>query len=95
MLGSEWLYGAIALLVGLHVLTMLYAYNRRSEPASAPTQSDPETRGGTGGDDGGGTVECAYCGTRNDRTYQFCRECVADLSSSAPRRQSVEETRAY
>ncbi|WP_135305369.1 DUF7577 domain-containing protein [Haloarcula amylovorans] len=98
MIGSEWLYGAIALLVGLHVLTMLYAYRRQSDAAAGATQADAETRPAVGSDEeeeAGGTVNCAHCGAVNQRGYQFCRECVADLSSSAPRRQSPDRTQPY
>ncbi|GGO00128.1 MULTISPECIES: DUF7577 domain-containing protein [Haloarcula] len=95
MMGSEWLYGAIALLVGLHVLTMLYAYRRQSDPASGATQSDPETTPPAPSDDAVETIDCAHCGATNERGYQFCRECVADLSSGAPQRQSVEHSQPY
>jgi len=96
MLGSEWLYGAIALLVGIHVLTMLYAYRRQGEPTSGPTQPESErTMPASNDDDEDGTVSCAQCGAANKRGYQFCRECVADLSSGSPQRHSREQPRAY
>ena len=86
MLGSEWLYGAIGLLVGLHVLMMLYAYRKQGEPTSGATQFEPETTPSVS-DDEAGTVRCSHCGASNDRRYQFCRECVADLSSGTARQQ--------
>ena len=85
MLGSEWLYGAIALLVGVHILTMLYAYRRQGEPTSGTTRSDSGVTT-TGDDDAAvGLVACTHCGARNEQGYQFCRECAADLTSGSTR----------
>ena len=95
MLGSEWLYGAIALLVGVHILTMLYAYRRQGEPASGAAQSDPGATRQTTGDDTVGLVTCCHCETRNEEGYKFCRECVADLSSGTPQRPSRERPNAH
>ncbi|WP_324756440.1 DUF7577 domain-containing protein [Haloarcula sp. GH36] len=83
MVGTEWLYGAIALLVGIHVLTMLYAYRSRDETAT--TESEGEQTQPLGGR--GERVDCPQCGTTNDPNYRFCRTCVADLSKQAPQRQ--------
>jgi len=85
MLGSEWLYGAIALLVGVHVLTLLYAYRRQGEPTSGTTPDaegvvDAETMG-SDDDDGPDVVACGNCGAINEGGYQFCQECVSDLSA--------------
>lgn len=79
MLGSEWLYGAIALLVGVHVLTLLYTYRRQGEPTGGTSEAEqpPQTSSGAERE----LVSCANCGTRNETGYQFCRECVADLSA--------------
>lgn len=88
MLGSEWLYGAIALLVGVHVLTLLYAYRRQGEPTPG-TSGDTETTLPSPSDDEGPTlVSCPNCGARNENGYQFCRECVADLSTGSGRRHA-------
>jgi len=95
MLGSEWLYGAIALLVGVHVLTMLYAYRRQGEPASGAAQSDPGATTPANGDDSVGLVTCANCGARNEQGYQFCRECTADMSSGSTREISREQPNSY
>jgi len=95
MLGSEWLYGAIALLVGVHILTMLYAYRRQGEPASGAAQSDPGATQPATGDDELGVVTCANCGTRNQEGYKFCRQCVADMSSGTPQRPSRERPNAH
>ncbi|MDS0260780.1 zinc ribbon domain-containing protein [Haloarcula sp. S1CR25-12] len=95
MLGSEWLYGAIALLVGVHILTMLYAYRRQGEPTSGAAQSDPEATMPVTSDEEAGTVTCAHCGARNQQGYQFCRECIADMSSGTPHRPSQERPNGY
>ena len=95
MLGSEWLYGAIALLVGVHVLTILYAYRRRGEPAAGTEGSDPESSRSTGGDDERDVVSCAHGGAINEHGYQFCRECVADLSTGSSQRHTRQQPRAH
>ena len=95
MLGSEWLYGAIALLVGVHILTMLYAYRRQGEPASGAAQSDPGATQQATGEETAGLVTCGHCGTRNEEGYKFCRSCVADLSSGTPQRPSRERPNAH
>jgi hypothetical protein len=85
MMGTEWLYGAIALLVGIHVLTMLYAYRSRDEVAASATPSEAEQSQPQAAD--AERIECPQCGTTNDPTYRFCRTCVADLSKRPPQRQ--------
>jgi ribosomal protein L40E len=95
MLGSEWLYGAIGLLVGVHILTMLYAYRQQGEPASATAQSDPGATQPATNDEQTGGVTCAHCGARNEEGYQFCRECIADMSSGTPQRPSRGRPNAH
>ena len=95
MLGSEWLYGAIALLVGVHILTMLYAYRLQGDPASGAAQSDPGATPAVTSDEETGVVACANCGARNEEGYKFCRRCVADMSSGTPRRPSRERPNAH
>lgn len=85
MMGTEWLYGAIALLVGIHVLTMLYAYRSRDEVATATPGSETEQPQQLAADDE--RIDCPQCGTTNDPNYRFCRTCVADLSKRPPKRQ--------
>jgi len=97
MLGSEWLYGAIALLVGVHVLTMLYAYRRQGEPTPGTTSDaegavDAET---AGSDDGPELVHCPHCGAGNEGGYQFCRECTADLSTGSGYRHASQRSESY
>jgi len=93
MTGSEWLYGAIALLVGLHVLTMLYAYRSRGEPATA-TQGAEAEPSYDGGSDDPGAVVCPHCGASNDREFQFCKHCVADLDGGTTRGGTTPGTRS-
>lgn len=95
MMVSEWLYGAIALLVGLHVLTMLYAYRHRGDPAAVSGQADADPRRGNATDDGTTAVTCPHCGAENRQDYQFCRQCVADLSSGRPQRQPTDRSQPY
>lgn len=95
MMVSEWVYGAIALLVGLHVLTMLYAYRHRGDPAGASAGSDTETPRGNATDDSPKSISCPNCGTRNNRDYQFCRQCVTDLTTDHPQRQPTDRSQPY
>ncbi len=67
MMVSEWLYGAIALLVGLHVLTMLYAYRHRGDPAGSTGQGGTEPRSGSATDEGLHPTTCPHCGVRTGR----------------------------
>ena len=94
MLGSEWLYGAIALLVGVHVVTLLYAYQKQGEPTSGTAQSESET-GTSAGSDDVGIVCCPQCEATNEHGYQFCRECVADLSGGSTRDISRGQSKTY
>lgn len=94
MMGSEWLYGAIALLVGLHILTMLYAFRRRGEPASAGVQTDA-TRSPSGNTADADVVRCRHCGAHNQSGYQFCKQCVADLSSGGPAGEFANSETTY
>lgn len=84
MMGLEpsWL---LAGLVVVHLLTLVYAYWRRSEaentgeggretlePLDSPVPAvefDPDTP----------TVHCRVCGTENAAEYAFCRNCVSEL----------------
>lgn len=95
MMVSEWLYGAIALLVGLHVLTMLYAYRHRGDPAGTTGQDDAERRRGNATDNSTESIDCPHCGARNGQNYQFCRQCVADLTSGSPQRQPTDRSQPY
>jgi len=79
MLGSEWVYAAIALLLCAHLLILLYAYRaNRSDSAfdadavAADASGDPEAV----------VCRCPECGTENDRAYRFCRQCIAELPAT-------------
>ena len=92
MMVSEWLYGAIALLVGIHILTMLYAYRRQGGTATGGTQADAEPRPTPGNEASEDQrVNCPHCGAPNRMGYQFCKQCVADLTDSTPHRQPIEQ----
>ncbi|MFC7027319.1 zinc ribbon domain-containing protein [Halomicroarcula sp. GCM10025324] len=86
---SEWLYGAIALLVGVHVLTMLYAYWRNSDVADTAAQAEP--RPTTSDDHSTERVTCPHCGVPNQSGYRFCRQCVSNLDSKTAARPQVEQ----
>jgi hypothetical protein len=43
------------------------------------SEGTEETTSSTGDDD---ALQCPTCGSDNDPGYQFCRNCVADLSGS-------------
>ena len=78
MLGTEWVYAAIAGLLFAHLLTLVYAYrSNRSEPAAeAPTETASVDRVERSEP---GVCRCPECGTENDGSYRFCRQCVAEL----------------
>mgnify|MGYP000713571324 CR=1 FL=1 len=88
MFGSAWVYVAIAGLLCAHLLILLYAYRvNRSDSAfdAAPVEAATDA-GAVDADDaaaGGDTVcQCPECGTENDPTYRFCRQCVAELPAT-------------
>jgi len=95
MMGSEWLYAAIALLVGLHVLTMLYAYRSQGEPAASATQQETEPTPAPSDSESDERVRCQHCGANNERDYRFCKRCVADLSGSASQQRPVDRGQPY
>lgn len=80
MLGGQWLYGVIAVVIGLHVLTLLYAYRRHGNPTSVSTQADTESSPSTNTETMTDAIACVHCGEMNDPDYRFCRGCVADLA---------------
>lgn len=78
MLGTEWVYVAIGLLLSAHLVTLLYAYRSNGSSTGAGFEADAVDAGLEG--DGESTVcQCPECGAENDSTYRFCRECVAEL----------------
>jgi hypothetical protein len=83
-------YGLVGALVLLHVLTLAYAYRRRTgrsggpdgaleadapvPVAPVPGEFDADTV----------TVSCERCGTENAAEYAFCRACVTQLPTATP-----------
>jgi hypothetical protein len=78
MLGNEWVYAAIAGLLFAHLLTLVYAYrSNRSEPAADASAETPSVDRNEQRDPS--VCRCPECGTENDSSYRFCRQCVAEL----------------
>lgn len=95
MFGSEWVYTAIAALLGAHLLTLLYAYRMRGDPAAvgegdgdadgeARTEASTDGARAEAGDDEAGVCRCPDCGTPNESGYRFCKQCVAELPGGRP-----------
>jgi hypothetical protein len=80
MSGGQWLYGVIAVVITLHVVTLLYAFHRDRKATSTLTQSDTKPGPSISTDTATDSIACVHCGEMNDPDYQFCRGCVADLS---------------
>ena len=77
MPGNEWVYVAIAGLLGAHLVTLLYAY--RSEDSgttldSGSTEVPEQVEEGV--------CRCPECGAKNDSAYRFCKECVTELPAT-------------
>ncbi|MCQ4333379.1 hypothetical protein KM295_07775 [Natronomonas sp. F2-12] len=88
-----------ALLVGVHAVFAVYLYRvlsaepKKTESTADAVErmgskaSDETTTMGPGGDtEQGGdrsTIPCPVCGVPNDPSFQFCRQCVADLSGGS------------
>lgn len=47
---------------------------------------DTDRSPGVSGD--GATVDCRECGTENESSYRYCRECVAELPGAAGIREN-------
>jgi hypothetical protein len=91
--------GAIAaLLVGIHAVFAVFLYrvlsserdNTEASPeavrmgstaAEDPPAVDARPDSGRGGERP--AVPCPVCGTPNDPSFRFCRQCVSDLSGGA------------
>ncbi|WP_018256742.1 DUF7577 domain-containing protein [Halomicrobium katesii] len=92
MLGTEWVYAAIAGLLFAHLLTLLYAYrSSRSEPAADGVSDAAAVEVADRADRS--VCRCPECGTENDRAYRFCRQCVAELPSARLRVEHPREQR--
>lgn len=77
-----WVYGLLAAVIVLQlVLSYLYvARTREPEPASTP-DIETEIEHDRSFDADAETITCPDCGTQNNSTYQFCRNCVEELPS--------------
>lgn len=78
MPGDAWLYAAVAVVLGGHLLALAYLAMARETPPWASAESTGESGGAVG------VCACPECGTENDADYRFCRQCVAELPRSAP-----------
>lgn len=81
-----WFVVVALVLVVLHVAVAAYLYRSATADSSASgtdeylpvDSSEPRERSSDADDD---RVACGTCGTPNDPSYRFCRQCVADLTS--------------
>lgn len=80
-----WFVVVALALVVLHVAVAAYLYRSATETSTSsadeylPVQS-PESRESASEADGD-LIACKSCGTPNDPSYRFCRQCIADLTS--------------
>lgn len=49
-------------------------------PRSAERTADDGQSDDSGSDDGASVRRCPHCGTENDRSFTYCRNCVSPLS---------------
>lgn len=77
-----------AALVVLHVVVATYLYraaagsDNRAPSAGENPERDRVVEPLGQGDEDEHRTPCPACGTPNDPTYRFCRQCVADLSNA-------------
>lgn len=83
---GEWVYGAIAGLVAVHLVMVWYAYRRRRRVGAVTDQSG---EAGHGTDD---TIECHQCGEHNRPEYRYCQQCVSKLPTGASSLESHRVT---
>lgn len=82
MQGNEWVYVAIAVLLSAHLLMLLYAYRANRSDSGFDADIGVDDTGGASERDDSAICRCPECGTENDSTYRFCRECVAELPAT-------------
>lgn len=83
---EPWFYAALALVAAFHLGLIAY-WARRTMGGR-----DAEERRAAGGDDDGTALQCPECGTANATGYQFCRDCVADLSGATRTRSTRSDS---
>jgi len=76
-MSEHWIYGAIGVLLVLHVVALVRAY--RNGQVEAETSWRPETEVSVDED----SIECPDCGTHNEKRYRYCRQCVDKLPTDA------------
>ncbi len=72
-----WIAAAALFALVTHLAIAGYLYWKREELSSAPTpvrNREEKTAG---------KITCPACETENDSFYRYCRNCVADLSTTA------------
>lgn len=74
-MSGHWVYGAIGLLVALHLVALVRADRKgtESERAERGSEGDTSSQG----------AECPDCGVVNDERYRFCKQCVSELPGQA------------
>lgn len=80
---DTWVYAAFGVLLGLHLVTLVYAYRARG---TLPWQIEG-TESATAENDGvdEDVCYCDECGAENEVGYRFCRNCVSELPTASPR----------
>jgi hypothetical protein len=70
-MSEHWVYGAIGLLLVLHVIAVVRAYRKGQASGRAQASTENQTAGQG--------IECPDCGVVNGQRYRFCRQCVSEL----------------
>lgn len=85
MTANPWVDAAVAILLGVHLVVLLYAATVRARGSWSAADSvnlasdEGESR------DEDGVCRCPECGAENEAEYRFCRSCVAELPGGTVR----------